>query len=1182
MNIKRINFLLLLLFGTAPIFLSAQSQTIIENALRFVEEQSSDWGLSNEDISNLLVSDLYKTQHNGVTHIYFKQAFNSIPIYNGVTGVHITRDGEAKALGHRFVAGLSERVSSSLATITPEEAVRAAAQRVGVTDPIIKSIEAITESETGFVFESSNISQSDIALSQCYVLDRSGDLRLAWDLAIDDIHSPDYLSIRVDAATGMIIDETNWTTYCRFDHDHISNCGATNQVKADHFLPVDEAISALSSGSYRVFPLPAESPNHGSHDLIDNPHISEASPFGWHDVSGDGTSDYTITRGNNVHAYPDLNDDDQSTGGEPDGGASLLFDFPYDKDAAPIDQLEAAIVNVFYMSNMMHDISYLFGFDEAAGNFQANNHGNGGAGDDYVLAEGQDGSGTNNANFSTPPDGGNGRMQMFVWTSGGEVFTVLEPQAVAKGYESAEASFGPNIAANNINIEAEIVEAFDNDPDNPSYCCNPIINGEDLDGKIALIDRGGCFFDYKVRNAEDNGAIAVIICNFAPTTQGMGPSGTVTEPTIPSISIGSTDCAQIRAFAGRGLIGRIKAAATNLVALDGDYDNGIIAHEYGHGISNRLTGGPQAAGCLGNAEQMGEGWSDFFSLITTAKPGDSGETARGIGTYALRQPVEGGGIRPRPYSTDFSINELTYKHVADGAQISQPHGIGTVWCTMLWDLYWALSDEYGFDPDFMNSSAGNNIAIQLVMDGMKLQRCNPGFVDGRDAILLADELNNDGANYCLIWEVFARRGLGYYADQGSSGDRFDGVENFETAPLCQNRLRISKEAPNLVKPGEEFEYKIVVANNKTESTNGVIVTDILADGCSYVDGSANVTPTITGDELVFDLGDMASLEQREITYTVKASESRASRTIWYDDLEDGEDNWDVDLREGFTIWYLQDEMANSGDWAFFTENQDDDSDQLLFQFDPITLDVANPGMRFYHWYNTYTGDNVDGGVVQISPDGVSWKFIQPEEMLRNGYDAPLPYGTFTIPNLSGFAGSSGQFIDSYIDLGNYKDEDVQIRFRFGTEEGGADGSIGPLTGWMVDDVEYLDLFFYKTDACLTSDSGDDECASLPGKGTLVEPKLGVSANDLPTSVENVVLYPSPATDRVNVMMEINDPTTATMSIIAEDGKVVRTIDTNLRSGMQIITLEVNDLPVGAYFLDVSTKEGRFSKTFLKK
>ena len=127
---------------------------------------------------------------------------------------------------------------------------------------------------------------------------------------------------------------------------------------------------------------------------------------------------------------------------------------------------------------------------------------------------------------------------------------------------------------------------------------------------------------------------------------------------------------------------------------------------------------------LGNAEQMGEGWSDYFSLVTTVEPGDQGSDGRGIGTYAQRQPVEGGGIRPRPYSTDFAINEMTYSFLQDEAGISQPHGIGSVWCTMLWDMYWALTEKHGWDADFNNAAAGNNIAIQLVMDGMKLQACN--------------------------------------------------------------------------------------------------------------------------------------------------------------------------------------------------------------------------------------------------------------------------------------------------------------------------------------------------------------------------------------------------------------------------------------------------------------------------
>ena len=258
---------------------------------------------------------------------------------------------------------------------------------------------------------------------------------------------------------------------------------------------------------------------------------------------------------------------------------------------------------------------------------------------------------------------------MYLWNSGGEVFSVTEPAAVLGGYENGDADFGPNIIADNIDIEAEIVIAEDADPDNPTFACGDIVNGSEIEGKIALIDRGGCFFDQKAINCQNAGAIAVIICNFDPNPMGMAASGTQPNPDIPTISLGAQSCDKIKVWAGRGLIGRIKAPDGSLVDLDGDYDNGIIAHEYGHGISNRLTGGPSLAGCLGNNEQMGEGWSDFFSLITTVEPGDQGTDARGIGTYAQRQPVTGSGIRPRPYSTDFAINEMTYDFLKDEAGI---------------------------------------------------------------------------------------------------------------------------------------------------------------------------------------------------------------------------------------------------------------------------------------------------------------------------------------------------------------------------------------------------------------------------------------------------------------------------------------------------------------------------------
>lgn len=63
---------------------------------------------------------------------------------------------------------------------------------------------------------------------------------------------------------------------------------------------------------------------------------------------------------------------------------------------------------------------------------------------------------------------------------------------------------------------------------------------------------------------------------------------------------------------------------------------------------------------------------------------------------------------------------------------------------MLWEiLYWNLVDDYGFDEDLINGVSGNNLALQLVLDGMKFQPCAPSFIDARNAILIAD--------YVLIW-----------------------------------------------------------------------------------------------------------------------------------------------------------------------------------------------------------------------------------------------------------------------------------------------------------------------------------------------------------------------------------------------------------------------------------------------
>jgi hypothetical protein len=185
---------------------------------------------------------------------------------------------------------------------------------------------------------------------------------------------------------------------------------------------------------------------------------------------------------------------------------------------------------------------------------------------------------------------------------------------------------------------------------------------------------------------------------------------------------------------------------------------------------------------------MGEGWSDLLALMLTAQAGDSATQARGIGNYVVFEGSGGAGIRPTPYSTSLAINDSTYQDVIDtnGVTLSIPHGVGYVWATMVWEVYWNLVDEHGFNADIYESwdTGGNNLTLQLMIDGMKFQRCSPGFVDGRNAILDADLALTGGENQCLIWEGFAKRGLGFSAEQRSSKKTGDGTAAFDLPAEC--------------------------------------------------------------------------------------------------------------------------------------------------------------------------------------------------------------------------------------------------------------------------------------------------------------------------------------------------------------------------------------------------------------
>ncbi len=751
----------------------------------YLQQNRSQYSLQQQDISDITIASQTFSKSMKVQNVYVEQRYQGIKLFNSVSPF-VIKDGAVVSANISFTQNAAAKINSTTPSISAVTAISKAATALGLQSPSnLNLLETI--SGNSYVFSNGNISMENIPVQLVYQkMDDTGALKLAWDLSIYLLDASHYYSVRIDALTGELLDTNDWVVSCNFESLH-SHSNSSSVLFANN--KVENAPRTLGDGaSYRVFPLPLIGPNDGSDQIVSDPSDATASPFGWHDWDGTAGADFTVTKGNNVLANEDKNGNNGS-GATADGGPTLTFDFPFNLPESPNNFLDGAITNLFYMNNMMHDIMYYYGFDEESGNFQKNNYGNPGLGNDFVVADAQDGSGLNNANFGTPPDGSNPRMQMYLWSAPGNVlgtFLTVNNGPLSGSYYGIDSNFAPPVPTTAITADLVVIEDDNSGPSTDTYDgCDNITNAADLNGKIVVVRRGECSYNVKVAAAQDAGALAVIVVNDV-TADPVAMGGNGSSITIPAIMIYKADGeALIASLLNGDTINatlRDDGSGNDTFQRDGDLDNVVIAHEYGHGISNRLTGGAAAAGCLGNQEQMGEGWSDYFGLILTMKPGDARDDYRGIGTYAIGQGTGGRGLRTKYYHTDFAVNNFTYNSIK--SQVA-PHGVGSVWATMLWDLTWDLIDEYGFDPDIKNGTGGNNIALQLVMDAMKLQPCSPGFVDGRDAILEADQLANGGANRCLIWRAFAKRGLGESADQGSTNSKSDGTEAFDVPAGCE-------------------------------------------------------------------------------------------------------------------------------------------------------------------------------------------------------------------------------------------------------------------------------------------------------------------------------------------------------------------------------------------------------------
>ncbi|CAN5586180.1 hypothetical protein BH11PLA2_BH11PLA2_46040 [soil metagenome] len=259
---------------------------------------------------------------------------------------------------------------------------------------------------------------------------------------------------------------------------------------------------------------------------------------------------------------------------------------------------------------------------------------------------------------------------------------------------------------------------------------------------------------------------------------------------------------------------------------------------------------------------MGEGWSDFYSLMLTQKPADLQNDAYPVGTYVKGQAINGSGIRRKPYSFNMTTDPLTFNAYGSSgttsygiARSTEVHNAGELWATTLWDLNWLLINNYGYDSNLYTGwtaaagagHAGNKLALRLVMDGMKLQPANPSFTQARDAILAADVNLTGGANAFQIWQAFARRGLGAnVATQSATSTSTITADT--TIPASAMTLQVTTTTPaaqSIVSTAPtSFTLNLTDALDETTvDASDFTVNGAQATGVSYTPGSTNLTFT---------------------------------------------------------------------------------------------------------------------------------------------------------------------------------------------------------------------------------------------------------------------------------------------------------------------------------------------------
>lgn len=595
----------------------------------------------------------------------------------------------------------------------------------------------------------------------------------------------------------------------------------------------------------------------------------------------------TETIGNNVDAYSDIvwpaGYTPDATGTSPFGmrdSRGLVtgpnaFQHTYAADDPHRDpSVQAAVVQLFFTVNYLHDWFYDAGFDEAAGNAQHSNYGRGGAEGDRMLAEAQEHSGIHLSSMSTPADGGSPQMQMYYFHPlGVPSFSVESPASAVGRRRTGVPSFGPAT----YDVAQPVVYAA------PRSACTALTNGATVAGRIVLVDReapsgeDGCSVTTKLLNIAAAGAGGIVLVNYSAWPDAIyTPTESISGFETPFLTIAFNEAVSIKTEldAGTAVVGRMRAEAGE--QRDGAIDNQLVAHEWGHYLTARLVGDANGLS-PSQARGLAEGWSDFVSLLLTVREDDTGNPGNAtwngvypIGTYTYSGGADGGnndgyyfGHRRVPYSTDFAKNALTFKHIQHGEALPtsapirvttssnvSPHHAGEIWATMLWECYAALLREtQGASPRLTFAEARTRMKQYLVAS-LKVTPSTPTFVEARDA-LLAVAAANDVADYVLFLQAFARRGAGIGAVAPDRYTRLNSpvVESYESGSDARFVSHLVSDSggcdgDGILDAGETGELTLTLRNVGTVALDGAAVTVTSpSSGVTFPGGNSVTVPS---------------------------------------------------------------------------------------------------------------------------------------------------------------------------------------------------------------------------------------------------------------------------------------------------------------------------------------------------